>query len=247
MKSEDARDLFGSVSSQRMSTTIIEQIKELIRSKRLSPGDRLPSERELCELVGASRVTVREALRVLEANGLIAIRVGAGGGAFVTKPSSDRLGAGLAELLNLAPVTGAQVTEARLIFELGIIPTVVERATDDDIEELRLMVQQHSAALKRGEYTMALSAAFHTRVGACTHNPAIEMLVSSFHGPLLSSLREAKIAAPLMGERGVSEHRQFVSALAVRDTEKAVEIMRRHIRRTARRLSAETETENSTS
>jgi GntR family transcriptional regulator, transcriptional repressor for pyruvate dehydrogenase complex len=229
--------LFTTVSANRMSEAIVEQIRALIRGNRLRPGDRLPSERELCERLGVSRVTVREALRVLEAGGLVEIRVGARGGAFVTTPSSDRLGEGLADLINLAPVTGAEVTEARQVFELGIIPIVVERATDEDIEELRAMIRAHQEALRRSEYTMAMSAQFHIRVGACTHNAAIEMLVHSFHGPLLMSLREAATAAPLMGQRGSAEHRDFVEAVAERDAEKATAIMSRHIGRTARRLA----------
>jgi GntR family transcriptional regulator, transcriptional repressor for pyruvate dehydrogenase complex len=230
-------DLFTAVSANRMSEAIVTQIRGLIRGNRLRPGDRLPSERELCERLGVSRVTVREALRVLEAGGLVEIRVGARGGAFVTTPSSDRLGAGLADLINLAPITSVEVTEARLVFELGIIPTVIERATDEDIDDLRAMTRDHIDALRRDEYTMAMSADFHNRVGACTHNAAIEMLVRSFHGPLLMSLREAATAAPLMGQRGTVEHRDFVEAIANRDADKATTIMRKHISRTARRLS----------
>jgi DNA-binding FadR family transcriptional regulator len=120
---------------------------------------------------------------------------------------------------------------------LGIIPLVIERATDDDIAELREMVAEHQAALKNGEYGMPMSAAFHVRVAACTHNAAIEMLVHSFHGPLLMSLREAQVAAPLMGHRGTAEHRDFVEAVARRDAAKAEEIMRVHLERTARRVA----------
>lgn len=230
-------NLFSVVSANRMSEAIVAQIRALMRSNRLRPGDRLPSERELCERFGVSRVTVREALRVLEAGGLVDIRVGARGGAFVTTPSSDRLGAGLADLINLSPVTSIEVTEARLVFELGIVPIVVERATTKDIDELRAMTSTHLEALRRNEYTMAMSAQFHNRVSACTHNAAIEMLVHSFHGPLLMSLREAATAAPLMGQRGTVEHRDFVEAIAERNTEKARTIMEKHIGRTARRLS----------
>ena len=237
MGAASGKDMFQAISSNRMSEAIVEQIRTLIRTNQLNPGDRLPSERDLCERMGVSRVTVREALRVLEAGGLVEIRVGARGGAFVTSPSSTRLGAGLADLLNLSPVTSTEVTEARRVVELGIIPLAVERATPDDIGELREMIQSHMAAHKRGDYTMAMSAAFHVRVAACTHNAAIEMLVQSFHGPLLMSLREAQTAAPLMGQRGTSEHREIVEAIAARDPDKALAIMQQHIQRTARRLA----------
>jgi GntR family transcriptional regulator, transcriptional repressor for pyruvate dehydrogenase complex len=231
------RDLYTVVSSNRMSEAIVDQIRGLIRGEQLRPGDRLPSERDLGERMGVSRVTVREALRVLEANGLVEIRVGARGGAFVTSPSSKKIGTDLADLISLSPLTAAEVTEARQVVELGIIPMAVERATDDDIAELRTMVKQHQAALKNGQYAMPMSADFHVRVAACTHNTAIEMLVHSFHGPLLMSLREAQVAAPLMGLRGTTEHRDFVEALAARDVERAEEIMAAHLQRTARRVA----------
>jgi len=173
---------------------------------------------------------------VLEASGLIDIRVGARGGAFVTSPTSQQIGEGLADLLHLSPLTAPDVTEVRQVFELGIVPIVVERATDDDIAELRAMVTSHKAALDRGEYEMAMSADFHTRVAACTHNPAIEMLVHSLHGPMLMSLLTAKVVAPLMGRRGTEEHAAFIDAIADRDVDRALSIMREHLQRTADRV-----------
>jgi DNA-binding FadR family transcriptional regulator len=128
------------------------------------------------------------------------------------------------------------VTEARQVFELGIIPLLVERATDEDIAALREMVAVHKAALDHGEYDMSMSADFHARVAACTHNPAIEMLVQSFHGPLLMSLVEAKVTAPLMGQRGVQEHAAFIDAIADRDADRAIAIMTKHLKRTADRV-----------
>ncbi|HEX5996798.1 MAG TPA: FadR/GntR family transcriptional regulator [Jiangellales bacterium] len=230
-------DMFKAVSLNRVSQAIVEQVKLLLRQGRLKPGDRLPSERELCERFGVSRVTVREALRVLEAGGLIDIRVGARGGAFITSPTSRQIGEGLADLLNLSPLTATDVTEARQVFELGIVPLVVERATDEDITALRDMVREHQAALDRGEYVMSMSADFHVRVAACTHNPAIEMLVQSFHGPLLMSLLEAQVVEPLMGYRGSEEHSAFIDAIAARDVERARSIMREHLQRTADRVA----------
>ena len=178
---------------------IVEQIRALIREGRLRPGDRLPPERDLCERFGVSRVTVREALRVLEAGGLIDVRVGARGGAFVTLPTRARLGEGLADLLQLSPLTAAEVTEARMVFELGIVPLVVERATEEDLVALERLCEEQQAALDDERYTMEMSAEFHVRVAASTHNKAVEMIVHSFHGPLLMSLKEAQIAEPLDG------------------------------------------------
>lgn len=231
-------DLFKTVSLNRVSQAIVDQVKSLLRQGRLKPGDRLPSERELCERFGVSRVTVREALRVLEAGGLIEIRVGARGGAFVTSPTSRQVGEGLADLLNLSPLTATDVTEARQVFELGIVPLVVDRATEQDIADLQEMVRAHQAALERGEYVMSMSADFHVRVAACTHNPAIEMLVQSFHGPLLMSLLEAQVVAPLMGHRGAEEHIAFIDAIAAHDVERARQIMREHLQRTADRVTS---------
>jgi GntR family transcriptional regulator, transcriptional repressor for pyruvate dehydrogenase complex len=233
-----AGDVFRPVSVGRMSQVIVDQIKILLREGRLSPGDRLPSERELCQRFGVSRVTVREALRVLEAGGLVEIRVGARGGAFLTSPTTERLGEGLADLLTLSALTASEVTEARMVFEIGILPQAVHRANDEDVAALFAMVEDAQAALDDDTYSMAMSAAFHVRVATCTHNPAIEMLVRSFHGPLLMSLREARVAAPVMGHRGTDEHLQIARAIEHRDPDEAVRIMRRHLERTAQRVDS---------
>lgn len=232
-------DMFQAVSLARVSQLIVQQIRVLIRQGRLQPGDRLPSERELCERFGVSRVTVREALRVLEAGGLIEIRVGARGGAFVTAPTSAQVGAGLADLIALSSLTATDITEARQVVEVGIVPLVVERATDEDIADLRAMCDAHAAALTTETYSMSMSADFHVRLAAATHNPAIEMLVHSFHGPMLMSMLEAQVVAPLMGHRGSEEHRALVEAIAQRDLPKAQHIMATHLERTASRVAQE--------
>jgi DNA-binding FadR family transcriptional regulator len=232
-----AADMFRPVNAGRISSMIVDQIRLLIRDGHLSAGDRLPSERELGERFGVSRVTVREALRGLEANGLVTIKVGANGGAFVTAPTSARVGEGISDLLSLSVVTPAQVTEARQVLELGIVPVVCERADDDDIAELLEICDRAEAALHSGEeYPVSLSAEFHTRVARATHNPAIEMFAHSFHGPMLASLLRAQEEDPKVGVLGTSEHRDFVMAVQQRDVEKATEVMRTHLARTAERL-----------
>ena len=164
-------DLLSRVSIGRISEVIVEQVRLLIRQGQLLAGDRLPSERELCERFGVSRVTVREALRVLEANGLVEIRVGARGGAFVTAPSSRLVGEGIADLISLATLTAGEVTEARQVFELGIVGLVCERATDEDIAALYEICDRSSAALEGDDYPLELSAEWHSPVRAVGAQP----------------------------------------------------------------------------
>ena len=228
--------LFSRVSVGRISEIIVEQIRLLMRQGQLKPGDRLPPERDLCERFGVSRVTVREALRMLESSGLVEIRVGARGGAFVTAPSSDRVGEGLADLLTLSVISAADVTEVRMMLEAGIVPLVCERATEEDLAALDEICRRSEAALASGDYTMTMSLEFHIRVAQATHNPAIAVLVESFSGPILMSLQQAHEAAPEMGERGTREHEEFIAAVRRRDVDTASRIMREHLERTAHRL-----------
>lgn len=236
-----SRELFSRVNVGRISGLIVDQIRLLVRDGHLAPGDRLPSERELCERFGVSRVTVREALRVLEAGGLISIKVGARGGAFITTPTSERVGEGIADLLTLSAITATEVTEARRVFELGIVSLVCERADEDDVRDLLEICDRSDLALAEGTYSMDLSAEFHVRVARATHNAAIETLVQSFHGPMLMSLRRAQLAAPLMGHVGTGEHRTFAEAVARRDEAAATAVMSAHLARTAERLETAAE------
>jgi DNA-binding FadR family transcriptional regulator len=232
-------EMFSRVNAGRVSNLIVEQIRLLIREGKLTAGDRLPSERELGERFGVSRVTVREALRGLEANGLVTTRVGARGGAFVTAPTSAQVGEGISDLLTFSVVEPADVTEARQIFELGLVVLVCQRADDTDIAELLEICDRADAMIRsEGPYEVSLSAEFHVRVARATHNPAIEMLAQSFHGPLLASLLRAQEEDPQVGILGTAEHREFVLAVQRRDEEAALAVMTKHLARTADRLRA---------
>jgi GntR family transcriptional regulator, transcriptional repressor for pyruvate dehydrogenase complex len=229
-------DLLSKVSVGRISQVIVDQIRLLIRTGKLTAGDRLPSERELCERFGVSRVTVREALRVLEASGLVDIRVGARGGAFVTAPSSRMVGEGIADLISLSSLSALEVTEARMIFELGLVPLVCERATEEDIAALYEICDRGTAAAGSEDYPFALSAEWHSRFVRSAHNRAVALLAESLHDP---SFQDARSTGPSHGRGGVEEHRALVDAVAARDVDRATELMRVHLTRTAQVCGAE--------
>jgi DNA-binding FadR family transcriptional regulator len=169
---------------------------------------------------------------MLEASGLIEVRVGARGGAFVTAPAPKLGGEGLADMLLLADVDAAQVTEARMIFELGILDLACERAEAGDIAAL----QEICDRAETSPYDPALSAEFHTQLARCTHNDALALLAESL--PLASTLRRAREVDPAFGAEGVREHRAIAEAVAGRDAETARRIMTEHLARTAARLRA---------
>lgn len=225
--------MFRPVSVGRISSVIVDQIRDHIRSGRLVPGSRLPSEREMCTQFGVSRVTVREALRVLGASGLIETRVGARGGAFVKAPSSTQIGTGIADLIAVSALSAGEVTEARQLFELGLVPILVARATADDIDGLRAHCDVAEKALAQGEYSVAISSEFHIKLAEATHNKAIGMVVRSFREPMLMSMQRTHATGPEMAERGVGEHRAFIEAIADRDEQTARAIMAEHLQRAA--------------
>ncbi len=230
-------NLFTAVSPGRISAEIVGRIKGAIRDGTLRPGDQLPPERDLTKQLGVSRVSVRDALRMLEATGLVEVRVGARGGAFVTAPAPVLIGEGLADMLMLADVTPAEVTETRMVFEVGTLGLVCERAQESDLEALEEICGRADAALAAGRYDPALSTEFHTRLAASAHNKAISLFAESFKGLLRISLQHAQRVDSEVGRIGALEHRALVSAVRERDAGAAQAIMTEHLGRTARRLA----------
>lgn len=222
--------VFQPVANVRISATIVDQIRARIRAGELPVGSRLPSERALCDQFQVSRRTVREAFRMLEATGHIVIKLGKEGGAFVSAPSASLVGEGLTDLISTAALTSAEVTEVRTIMELGFLPLIVDRATEDDLDRLRAMCDEHEAAREDGTYTVAMSLEFHRALASCAHNAATTLLLDAMRDSILRSLVEAHHR----GTSGVAEHRRVVDAIAARDLDTAVAELSQHLDRTVR-------------
>jgi DNA-binding FadR family transcriptional regulator len=230
---DKATDLvFSPVVGTRISAAIVNQIRTMIRSGQLPIGSRLPAERELCQQFGVSRLTVREALRMLEATGLVTIRLGKDGGAFVSAPTAGLVGEGFADLLATSIIEPAEMTEARVAVELAFLPLACERATPEDIAELEAMCDLHEAERLAGNYSVEMSFDFHLRLAACSHNAAIVPLLLAFRDPIIHSLQQARHS----GTSGVAEHRAVVTAVAARDAALARDLLASHLNRTVDRL-----------
>jgi DNA-binding FadR family transcriptional regulator len=247
----DLERLFRPVPTGRMSEVIIEQVKEAIRDGAFKPGDRLPPERDLAERFNVSRMTIRDGLRVLETAGLVEIRVGAHGGAFVTRPGSGFVSEGLTDMLIMSSVSAAEITEARMIIELEAVRLACLRATDEDIDALAEICDRAEAAAERSGFSPEYSAEFHSRLSRATHNQVVSIVVEALHDPVVRSVAKARHAkrAPRgrpgpdpYAEAQLKDHRLLVEAVRARDADRAREIMTIHLRRTADQLGIAMET-----
>ena len=223
--------LFEPVAVARASAAIADQIRSAIVSGQIRQGDRLPPERELAEQFGVSRVTVRDALRGLEAQGLIDVRVGARGGAFVTVPSGSVVGQTISDMMLMQALTPEDVAEARLVVELGTVTLACARATDEDLTRIRELCDRSERELAAKTYTRELSWDFHALLAHAAHNGAVEGLTQSFRGTL--SMHPLRVREPRQRSFGttVEEHRQILAAIERRDAEAARHVMADHLLR----------------
>jgi DNA-binding FadR family transcriptional regulator len=227
---EDQEGIFAPVVVSRASTAIVEQIRSAIVSGRLAQGERLPPERALAERFGVSRVTVRDALRGLEAMGLIEVRVGARGGAFVTVPSGSLVGQTMSDMMLMSALTPGDIVEARLVVELGTVSLACARASDDDLARLRELCERGRAELKAKTYTRELSWEFHSLLAETTHNPAIDGLTHSFRSTLSMHPVRAREGAKAHALT-VDEHFRILEALERRDAMEARREIAAHLLR----------------
>jgi GntR family transcriptional repressor for pyruvate dehydrogenase complex len=223
--------LFVPVAVTRASSAIVEQIRAAILGGRLARGERLPSERDLAVQFNVSRVTVRDALRALEATGLVEIRVGARGGAFVSAPSGSVVGQAMSDMMVMAAVRPEDIVEARLLVELGTVTLACARADEDDLEALREVGIRGQEALDAGTYTRELSWDFHALLARAAHNGAVDGVTRSFRDTLsMHPLRMREPRAKAFAAT-VAEHRRILEAVERGDAATARREMAAHLLR----------------
>jgi GntR family transcriptional repressor for pyruvate dehydrogenase complex len=137
---------FDKVRRVRTFDDVLDQLREAILSGRIRPGERLPGERQLCEEFGVGRPTLREALRSLEAIGMIEVRPGKGGGSYAVTPSETTLGDALASLVSLRGASLEDLAEFRVDFEGENAAWAARRADAGDIATLSALVVEVRAA-----------------------------------------------------------------------------------------------------
>jgi GntR family transcriptional regulator, transcriptional repressor for pyruvate dehydrogenase complex len=215
---------------------IVDQIRDAISSGGLAPGARLPSERELGATFGVSRTTLREALRALEAQGVIEIRTGSRGGAFVAEPSAELVAGALGSLLRFRSATARELAEFRVPFEAENAAWAARRADPHALAELEHIVGDVVSRAADADVAWpevaALEVRFHESVARATGNSVRAAIMSA----ILDALERAFIAvpvppgSPLRGELG-PELRTILVAIHAGDDEAAAAAMWAHVSR----------------
>jgi GntR family transcriptional repressor for pyruvate dehydrogenase complex len=205
----------------------LEQLKRYILSGITSPGERLPSERELAEYLGVGRNSVREALKILEAVGLVEARIGEG--TFITAQVGASFGRTVGFSLALWGGAIMELLDARQAIEIEAARMAAERATEDDLQQLRYEVAHMEEAEAFQAYFIS-DMNFHRLVGKTTHNEVVSHIVTNLIDLLEEVLREAHTDQIMTNAEGQGTHRAVYEAIAHRDAAGAADRMRQHLK-----------------
>lgn len=203
------------------------QLKRYIAAGGLTAGERLPSERELARQLGIGRNSVREALKVLEALGIVESRVGEG--TFIVEQPGASIGRSIG--LSLATWGGAllELLHARQMIEVESARFAALRATPDDCQAILAEVERMDAAGSDTYGYLAADMQFHRLVAQATHNGVVTVVVANLIDTLQEVLGEMRADQIQSVSEGTATHHDIYAAIARRDADAAAREMRTHL------------------
>jgi DNA-binding FadR family transcriptional regulator len=206
---------------------LAEHLRGAILRGDLAPGRRLPGEAELCEQHGVSRSTVREAIRLLEAQHLVITTRGTTGGSFVSVPVTDRISVDLGTSLDLLvqnrSLTVDQVLEARQLIEVPAAALASQRRTEEQLDALRACVAEGRSANER----------FHSVLLEASGNPLVEVVCRPLFDVLNHRLQR-ELAADDFWHEVDGEHRRLLELVEAGDADGVAREMTLHLQHLAR-------------
>jgi len=217
--------------NKKLYMLIVEQIKELIENGKLKPGEKLPSERELSNQFGLSRSTVREALTALEILGLVEVHTGLG--TFVSKETNQK--DFIDSYLDIEEgISPTEIFEARRIIEPQLARLAAQRATMEDIEEIKRNIEEAEVlSNEQIEEFEKLDEEFHLLVAKASYNEVLYKFAESINNMRNSRLwGNMKLRSLQRGDRipkYKTEHREIYEALSKRDLKAAEILTKKHL------------------
>lgn len=219
----------------KMAELVSSDLRRRIVRGELNAGDALPSEAELMAQFGVSRPTLREAFRILEAESLITVRRGAGGGARVQTPSPEVAARYVGLVLEHRGTTVKDVWDARLVLEPPTAGILARRRTKADIRMLRDALAEHDSVTEPAEI-VRLHNDFHTLVVRLSGNDTLALLIGML-GEIIERTTWTRVEADLgtsthaRAERDtIKVHHVLVDLIEAKEAARAEEVWRRHLK-----------------
>ena len=225
---------FTPVRRARASGEIVSQIERAIFGGALKSGDRLESERELAERFRVSRITVRDALRVLEARGLVHVKVGASGGAFVSETNVDQVAESISTMILLRKMTLSGVAEARTVVETATCELAAERADAAAIERIERSVERGRSVVREQAPHTEASMDFHVAVADASANELLQATVAAYRDLLVQTLHDMRDVRSARATQ--KAHEEILDAIRSHDPEAARSLMLAHLQDFEKRL-----------
>lgn len=232
----NAANLLRPVETQRASEAIYGQIKELIIQGQLNPGDRLPSERSLMELVGRSRPTVREALRMLEQDGFIRTIPG-GSGAIVQQLSINSVAQSLDTMIQAGKVSLMELGEFRMHNDVAVARWAAQRRTQSDLDALQDILDNMRHCLDEKDWSgfIALDPKFHCQLAYAGKNTVaaiMSQVLSQLSNPITTQhiMSQPEPAAKNQMQGILDMHQRIFEAVRAGYPQAAADAMAYHIR-----------------
>lgn len=214
---------------------VARHLKTLIMDEAMQPGDRLPSEPVLMEKLGRAKGTVREAMRILEAEGLVRTRTGPGGGAFVNRSNDEQIMGLMANHFYFDSLTLRDIYQLRLGLEPELAASLAGQLSSQAIEDLRAHLTSYDAPPQNAEEERVqhiASLAFHRQLARHSTNPLLGLIIRFLARFLTDLTIRQRLYEPhnyALWQRGRDYQRKLVDALENGDAETARDTMRDHM------------------
>lgn len=223
---------FRPIRGRRIFEEILDQLEEAILEGHISAGDRLPPERQLAEQFNASRTSVREAVRVLEALGVAKVKAGADNGAVLVEEPGDALRLLLRFQLALRHISIESVIEFRTVLEPWAATAASARATTAELEAIRSILAAMDGDVGPEDFHQ-LDSSFHLDIARAAQNEFIVLVLEGARTSIERIMLDALSRVPdwpATRVRIFEEHTQILAAISEGKADEAASLMQRHIR-----------------
>lgn len=216
---------FEAIRKNRVHEEVAKQIEALILQK-LHPGDKLPAERELAELLGVSRSSIRDAIRRLELMGLVEPRQGAG--TVVREISPDALVNPLANVIQHKRQLVGELLDFRRMLEPPLAGRAATHASAEDVAAMEDILRRQGVKVRGGDVAVEEDTEFHYRIAMASGNSVV-LKVLDVVMDLLRETRERSLQSEGRPQKSLAGHRRILSAIRRHDAAAAQAAMRQHI------------------